>query len=159
MLHNAMTKILLSGVFAICLVCSAFAQGAPDVRFIQPEGLARAGAYTHVVSVSGGRAIYISGQVALDKTGALVGKGDMRAQAEQVFQNLKLALEAAGATFKDVVKMTYYVVDMSQFQAVRDVRAKYLSAENPPASTAVGVTRLVSPDMLLEIEAIAIVPK
>lgn len=154
-----MTKLSLSGFFALCLASSAFAQGAPDVRFIQPEGLARAGAYTHVVSVSGGRTIYISGQVALDKTGALVGKGDMRAQAEQAFQNLKLALEAAGATFKDVVKMTYYVVDMSQFQAVRDVRAKYLSAETPPASTAVGVTRLVSPDMLLEIEAIAVVPK
>ena len=159
MLHNAAMKISLAVFFALCVSVSALAQGAPDVRFIQPEGLARAGAYTHVVSVSGGRAIYVSGQVALDKNGNLVGKGDMRAQAEQVFQNLKLALEAAGATFKDVVKMNYYVVDMSQFQAVRDVRAKYLSADNPPASTAVGVTRLVSPDMLLEIEAIAIVPK
>ncbi len=154
-----MKPVVLSMFFGLTFADLLLAQHSPDIRFIQPDGLARAGTYSHVVSTSGGRIIYISGQVSLDKNGNVVGKGDMRRQAEQVFQNLKLALEAANATFKDVVKMTYYVVDMSQFQVVREVRAKYLNAENPPASTAVGVTSLVNADFLLEIEAIAVLPK
>ncbi len=114
--------------------------------------------YTHVVSATPGRTVYIAGQVALDRSGAVVGAGDMRAQAKQAFENLKAALEAAGAGFQDLVKVNTYVVDMSQLQAIREVRAAYFTS-TPPASTLVQVSRLARPEFLIEVEAIAVVPE
>ena len=102
------------------------------------------------------KTIYISGQIALDKEGKVVGEGDMKAQAEQVFKNLQAALSAAGATFKDVVKMNTYVTDMSQVQAIRDIRARYFG-ETTPASTLVQVVHLARPELMVEIEVIAVV--
>ena len=89
----------------------------------------------------------------------VIGKGDMRAQTERTFENLKACLAAAGATFDDVVKITYYVVGLTAEHVphIREIRKKYLSATNPPASTLVGVEALVVPDWLIEIEAIAVV--
>ncbi len=103
------------------------------------------------------KTIYISGQIAYDKDGKLVGAGDMQAQAEQVFKNLEAALTAAGAKFSDVVKMNSYITDMSRIQAVRDVRARYFK-DSLPASTFVQVAGLVRPDLLLEIEVVAVLP-
>ncbi len=126
-----------------------------QVKRTNPSTLSTPTGYTHVVEVTGAsRTIYISGQIALDKGGNLVGGSDMKAQAEQVFKNLEAALAAADATFNDVVKMNTYVVDMAQVQAIRDVRAKYFTGQ-PPASTLVQVVRLARPDLLLEIEVIA----
>jgi putative acetyltransferase len=125
-------------------------------KLINPETISTPIGYSHIADTSGSRTVYISGQIALDKQGNVVGVNDMGAQAEQIFQNLSAALGAVGATFEDVVKLTYYVVDMAQFQAVRDVRARYLNQQHPPASTAVGVTALVRPEFLLEIEAIVV---
>ena len=88
--------------------------------------------------------------------GALVGKGDFRAQVEQVFQNLKAALEAAGASFQDVFKMNSYFLDLNNLGIYREVRNRYVDVANPPASTAVQVSRLVHPDLLIEIEVIAL---
>src|SRR5213075_657148 len=101
----------------------AFAQ----VKRTNPPALSAPTGYTHVVEVTGPvKTIYISGQIAYDKDGKIVGApGDMKAQAEQVFKNLQTALTAAGATFADVVKMNSYITDMSKVQAVRDVRTKY----------------------------------
>jgi enamine deaminase RidA (YjgF/YER057c/UK114 family) len=104
--------------------------------------------------------VYISGQVALNERGEVVGDGDLEAQLRQVYENLKAALAAAGATFADVVKQTTYVVN---FDAARDrpvigrVRSQYLPATNPPASTLVGVQALANPALLVEVEAIAVV--
>lgn len=128
-------------------------------RFINPSGLFSSRSYTHAVSVSGGRTVYISGQVAFNTAGDVVGVGDFRAQVTQVFENLKLALAAADADFSDVVKVNYYVVglDAERVQTIRDVRRGYLPAENPPASTLVGVQQLVRPDLYLEIEVVAVV--
>ena len=81
-----------------------------EKRFMNPTGVAASPAYTHAVEVSGGKTIFISGQVALDEKGELVGRGDLREQTRKVFENLKRALAAAGARFEDVVKTTYYVV-------------------------------------------------
>ncbi len=125
-------------------------------RFINPETLARPTGYTHVVETSGNRTVYISGQVALDRQGNLVGADDMRAQAEQVFQNLQAALAAVGASFGDVVKLTYFIVDISQIQTIRHVRDRYLNPAQPPASTAVEVRQLVRKEFLLEVEVIAV---
>jgi reactive intermediate/imine deaminase len=137
----------------------AFAQArAPQVKRNNPPELSTPTGYTHVVEVSGpARTIYISGQIAFDKEGKLVGQGDMKAQAEQVFKNLQTALTAAGAKFSDVVKMNSYITDMSKVQAVRDVRARYFG-DATPASTFVEVKGLVRPELLLEIEVVAVVP-
>ena len=125
-------------------------------RHINPETISRPRGYTHVVEARGGRTVYISGQIALDPQGNLVGLNDMAAQAEQIFQNLKAALESVNATFSDVVKFTYFVVDMTQMQAIRDVRDRYIDLARIPASTAVEVKGLVRKELLLEVEAIAV---
>ena len=125
-------------------------------RYINPENIAQPTGYSHVVETRGNRTIYISGQVALDRHGNVVGIHDMKAQAEQIFQNLQAALAGVNATFDDVVKLTYFVVDISQMQVIRDVRNQYLNLTRLPASTAVEVKGLVRKEFLLEIEAIAV---
>src|SRR5207245_238478 len=128
----------------------------PQIKRTNPPTLAKPTGYTHVVEAIGGKTIYISGQIALDQDGKVVGQSDMKAQAEQVFKNLQAALTAAGATFKDVVKMNTYTTDVSQVQAVRDVRARYFG-DTVPASTLVQVVHLARPEFMLEIEVIAVV--
>jgi reactive intermediate/imine deaminase len=123
---------------------------------VNPPELSKPTGYTHVVEVVGGRTLYISGQVAVDRAGAVIGKGDLKAQTRQVFENLKAALAASGATLDDVVKITVFLTDMSQVQTVRDVRDGYFT-KKPPASTAVEVSGLVRPELMIEIEAVAVV--
>jgi enamine deaminase RidA (YjgF/YER057c/UK114 family) len=117
--------------------------------------------YTHVVVAGKGKIIFISGQVALNDKGEVVGKGDLEKQTFQVFENLQTCLKAAGASFKEVVKMTTYVKDYKpeQVPIIRKVRSNYLPADQPPASTLIGVQSLVNPDLLIEIEAIAVIPE
>ena len=122
-----------------------------------PEGVAPSNGYTHVV-MGTGRLIALSGQVAFDENGDLVGTGDPAAQARQVFENLRRCLAAAGAGFDDVVKLTYFVTDVAYLPAVRAVRDQYIDVERRPASTAVQVVALIRPELLLEVEAFAILP-
>jgi 2-iminobutanoate/2-iminopropanoate deaminase len=131
------------------------------VRFINPAGLTQTNRYTHVVEIQRGRLVLISGQVAFDKDGNVVGKGDIRAQTTQVFENMKVALESVGATFNDVVKLNSFLVNMPENVATyREVRAKFLEGnKHQPASTTVGVAALVSPDLLLEMEAEVVLPE
>ena len=130
---------------------------SPPIKRTNPPTLSTPTGYTHVVEVTGPvTTIYIAGQVALDKDGKVVGAGDMKAQAEQVFKNLEAALAAAGAKFSDVVKMNTYVTDVSQAPAIREVRARYLGPTTP-ASTFVQVAALVRAELLIEIEVIAVV--
>lgn len=130
-----------------------------ELRHIRPAGLANAPTYTHVVGARGAETLYIAGQVAMDAAGKTVGVGDLAAQTEQVMQNLQTALHAAGATFKDVVKITTFVVGYSPEQrtTIAAVRGKYLPAGAPPASTLVGVAALAAPEWLIEIEAVAVI--
>jgi len=123
--------------------------------FSNSPGLSTPRGYTHVVDVPAGRTLYIAGQVAFDAEGKVVGKGDVRAQTEQVFRNLKIALESAGATFADVVKLNWYVKDMSPLGVYRDVREQFLGSGPRPASTLVEVKGLALEDLLIEIEAVA----
>ncbi|MFK0172948.1 RidA family protein [Streptomyces sp. NPDC090306] len=125
-------------------------------RIVAPAGVAPASAYAHVVSATG-RLVAVSGQLALDEHGALVGEGDPAAQARQVFENLRRCLAAAGAGFEDVVKLTYFVTDMAFMPAVRAARAAHLPDDRLPASSAVQVAALVGPEFLMEIEAFAVV--
>jgi enamine deaminase RidA (YjgF/YER057c/UK114 family) len=128
-------------------------------QFINPEGMNRPGTYTPVVTVRGGKMIHISGQVSLDERGQLVGGKDLKAQTEQVYRNLGLALKGAGAAFRDVVKITAYVVNYKpEYRSLmHEVRSRHFSSENPPASTLVGVQSLALADFLVEVEAVAFV--
>ena len=133
------------------------AQIPVTANFINPEAMHRPAGYTHVVEVTAGRPVYIAGQVALDRSGAIVGPGDIRTQARQVFDNLQAGLQAVGAGFEQVVKLTYYLVDATQLPVVREIRDRYVNTQQPPASTAVEVRRLVRDDLLLEVEAVAVI--
>ena len=130
-----------------------------QTQFLNPSGLSKPTGYTHVVVAQPGKLIYISGQIALNGAGEVVGKGDLRAQITQVMENLKIALAAAGATPENIIKVNYYVVNLKpdQLPIIREVRNKYFSADHPPASTLVGVTALAREEFLIEIEAVAAV--
>jgi enamine deaminase RidA (YjgF/YER057c/UK114 family) len=150
-----MKKTFLIFLFAM-LDISLYAQ---DKQYINPFSIKPPG-YTHVVVVNGpGKTIYISGQVPVNAAGEIIGKGDLKQQVTQVYENLQIALKAAGATFSDVVKMNTYVVDYkpADVAIIREVRSRYLPKENPPASTLAGVQALYHPDVMIEIEAIAVI--
>lgn len=127
-------------------------------KFINPDGMVRPGAYTPVVTAQGGRTIYVAGQVSLDEKGELVGRGDLMAQAEQVWRNVGLALKGAGATFNDLVKINVYVVNFKPEyrDMLHQMRLRHVSKDTPPASTLVGVQALARDGFLIEIEAIAV---
>ncbi len=127
-------------------------------EFVNPRGLTVPQSYTQVVTARGGKTIFVAGQVAFDEAGRLVGPGDLRAQTGQVYQNLKTALAAAGATFADVVKLTTYVVGYKPEDrlTINEVRNKYV-LPHPPASTLVGVSALAMEGLLIEVEAIAVI--
>ena len=133
------------------------AQLPVTANFINPETMHHPAGYTHVVEVTAGRPVYIAGQVALGPDGELVGPGDIRAQARQVFENLKVALGSVGAGFEQVVKLNFYLVDATQLPAVREVRDQYVDTARPPASTAVEVRGLALEGLLIEVEAVAVV--
>lgn len=152
------------------LVSAAFATDAkkpaksanPPVRFSNPSTMAKPlSTYSQIVEVTGGKTVYIAGQVAVDPTGKLVGASDFKAQVEQVFKNIKAAVESAGGDMSSVVKTNYYcaeAVDPSQLSALREVRDKYINTSAPPTSTFVVVKRLARPEYLIEVEAVAVVP-
>lgn len=123
-----------------------------------PQGVSPARGYSHVVAVTGGTTVYVAGQIALDANGKIVGD-DAGTQARQVFQNVRAALTAAGATFSDIVKMTTYVVglDDAKLAAIREARKAVLPTAGPPASTLVGVSRLAMEGLLIEVEVIAVI--
>jgi len=125
-------------------------------RFINPPTISKPPGYTHVVETIGtGRTIYIAGQLGIDPAGNMAA--DFRGQTVQAFENLKNALAAVGAEFKDVVKINNYLVDIpANIGTFREVRDRYLNMSAPPASTAVGVPALARPGALFEIEAIAV---
>jgi enamine deaminase RidA (YjgF/YER057c/UK114 family) len=126
--------------------------------FASPDDLASPPGYSHVVTIPAGRLVWTAGQVAMDADGAVVGVGDWEGQARRVFENLTRALEAAGAGWSDVVKLTYFVVDVAGLAAIRAVRDEFVDGSRPPTSTLVQVAGLVDPDFLLEVEAVAWLP-
>ena len=122
-----------------------------------PDTMPRSVGYSQVVRVSDGILVFIAGQVALDTAGNLVGKDDFRGQIQQVFENLKAAVDAAGGTMNDVIKLNTYLLDLSHLVDFREVRDQYVNLKAPPVSTAVQVTGLFRPEFLVEIEAVAVV--
>ncbi len=130
-----------------------------EKEFLNPAGMPVLPGFSQVVTATEGKIVFISGQVAFNANNELVGKGDLRAQAVQTFENLKQALAAVGATFDDVLKSNTYIVDYTPdvIGVIREVRSQYLPQEKAPASTLIGVQALAFEDLLIEIEAIAMV--
>jgi len=154
--------LLFAGLFSITQnkkETKSMSQPQGSVRFVKSENLPPSPGYSQAVAIRRGRIIYVAGQVALDRLGRVVGEGDMRAQVQQTFENLNAALEASGAKFENVVKLNYYFSDISQLPVVREVRDKFINTANPPASTAVEVKRLFREPLLIEVEAVAVVPE
>jgi enamine deaminase RidA (YjgF/YER057c/UK114 family) len=129
-------------------------------EFINPKTLIAPGpaVYSHVAKVNRGTVVYISGQVPSDASGKIIGEGDFEAQVEQVFANLKIAVEAAGGVMADIVKLNYFLapeVDQADVPKMRPIRDRYLNVAKPPASTFLVVSRLMRAGWLIEIEAVA----
>ena len=131
------------------------------VKFINPSSSSAPKSYSQaaIIDLGNCKMIIISGQTALDAQGNLIGKGDMAKQTEQVFLNIKKIVTDLGGTMDNIVKTGIFLVDASQIQAFRDTRNKFINLKNPPTSTLIHVSKLFSDDILLEIEATAIIPK
>jgi enamine deaminase RidA (YjgF/YER057c/UK114 family) len=127
-----------------------------EKRFLSPDSLSPPFGYSHIVDSPASRIVYISGQVPLDSDGRLVGEADFEAQTRQVFENLTRALATADAAWSDVVKLNYFLTDLSQITALRTIRDEFVDTERPPASTLVQVSGLFRPEVMVEIEAVAI---
>jgi enamine deaminase RidA (YjgF/YER057c/UK114 family) len=125
------------------------------INFVNPSELSSPTGYSHVAEVRGGRLVYISGQIALDAQGKLVGKGDLEAQADQVFRNLGAALASVGCTARNIVKFTVFMRNVKDVAAYRRARDRFMGEGPRPASTLVEVSKLVSEELLIEIEAVA----
>ena len=131
-----------------------------EKKYLNPDTLLKPRGYTHVVTITGpAKMIFVSGQVAIDKEGKLVGPGDLKTQIRQASANLKAALEAAGATPADIVKTNTYIVNYKQsdYSAMREARGELFPDGEPPASTLVGVTSLAVDGLMVEMEAVAAV--
>jgi len=128
---------------------------AEPIRRLNPPELGTPPGYSQVVDVRASRIIFIAGQTALDREGALVGRNDFAAQADQVFRNLSTALQSVGCNASNLVKLTVFVRDMGTY---REARNRFFETVTPPAApavTLVEVSKLYGPDFLIEIEAIA----
>jgi reactive intermediate/imine deaminase len=140
---------------ALPIVLAASLASAQSIERIQPEGLTQPATYSHVVKF--GNLLFISGQVAFDPAGKLVGENDMKAQVRQVLENLKTALASQKADFSNVVKINTYTTNVEAYLAAAEVRVEYFKG-NLPASTLVEISKLARPGLMVEIEAIAALP-
>jgi 2-iminobutanoate/2-iminopropanoate deaminase len=156
-----MKKTLMLAICLLPAACFAQALLQRPVTFKNPATIAPPKGYSQAVEVDMGasKMIVMAGQVALDKEGNLVGKGDVAKQTEQVFINIKHIVEDAGGSMDDIVKLNYFIKDVSGIQSLRDVRDRYINTKQPPASTLVEVSNLFRNDILIEIEATAIIAK
>jgi len=128
------------------------------IDFRTPKTLPPTASYSHTAIVpASAKTIFISGQVPMDMTGALVGEGDFKRQAEKVFENIDIALADAGTTFDNVVKLGMYLTDMSNLGTLREVRDRFIQLKAPPTSTLVQVTAFFNPAILFEMDAIAVI--
>ena len=128
-------------------------------QFLNPKSVHKpVGTYSHAVLVKDGQLLVIAGQVPIDKKGDIVGRGDFRKQARQVFKNMEAILRDAGGDLSDVIKLNFYVTDMRDRDTLREVLGEFFGTDYPPA-TLVGVTSLAHREFLVEIEALALVKK
>jgi enamine deaminase RidA (YjgF/YER057c/UK114 family) len=132
-----------------------------DVSYINPDTLNKNPSFTNVVVVTGPvKTIYVGGQDAVDASGSIIGKGDLKAQTEQVLKNIQAALAAGGAQIEHIVKWNLYIVQGQPLRAGFEAFQRFWgNRPNPPAITGVFVAGLAHPDFLVEMDAIAVVPQ
>ncbi len=152
-------KFTLPLLLVLFIASRTFSQGS--LKLVNANAVATPKGYSHAAQIDLGNAtmLLIAGQVPLDKQGNLVGKDDMSKQTEQVFTNIKNIIEEAGGNMNHLAKISIFIRDVSKIQAVRDVRDKFVNTNTPPASTLVEVSKLYRDDVLIEIEATAVIPK
>jgi len=149
--------IFFAGVLAIlpaCFILPAAAES--DIRFVNPDGLFKPGTFSQIAITRGDTVVYISGQTARDEKANIVGTGDVRKQAERVFENLRVAVEAAGGSMGDVAKITTYVVDLKPDDRLWIGEMVKKHFPKPPAHTLIGISALAVPELLIEVEAVVI---
>lgn len=155
-----MKKIVLIPILFIAM--AGFSQTTTyNIQFTNPSSVSAPKGYSHaaIIDLGNCKMIIMSGQVAFDKQGNLIGKDNVEKQTEQVFLNIKSIVEELGGSMNNIVKLGYFVADVMQIQTIRNVRDKFINTKNPPASTLVQVSKLFRDDILIEIEATAIIPK
>lgn len=155
-----MKHILL--IPALLMAVTVFSQTKNSiVELVNPASVAAPKGYSQaaVIDLGNSKMVVLSGQVPLDKDGQLVGKGDVGLQARQVFQNIKNIVEEMGGSMNDVVKVTYLLTDVAELAKVREVRDQFINTQKPPASTLAQVSKLYREDVLIEIEATAVIVK
>ena len=130
-----------------------------DKVFVITRGGETEPLFSHAASVKGGRVIFVSGQLSLDKDGNTVGKGDMRAQIRKVCENIKISFDAVGVDFQDITRTVTYVVEshVDEYYRCMEERFKFFTSDDLPTNTMIGVSRLAMPEMLLEIDTQAII--
>jgi len=134
---------------------------ASQVQYLNPDALNKNPAFTNVIVVTGAvKTVYVGGQDAIDGSGNIIGKGDFKAQTEQVLKNMQAALAAGGAGLEHVVKWNLYIVEGQPLRAGFEVFQRFWGKRpNPPAISAMFVSGLANPDFLVEMDAIAVVPE
>jgi len=140
---------------------STEAKTQPGVTYLDPAEVTRSPRYSQVAVVNNGRLVLISGQIATDAKGELVGRGDIRKQSEQIFANIRYALKAAGADVGDIVNIRTDLLSLADLPGYREARQAFLSARKnpPPTSTTVQVAGLVTEGALLEVTVMAVIPE
>ena len=160
---NTLTMVKFIIILAIftSLAITTKAQSASNVQFINPETVSTPRSYSHaaIIDLGNCKMVIMSGQVALDAKGNLVGANDIAKQTEQVFRNIKSIVEAAGGKLDHVVKLSYFTTDVSRIADIRTIRDQFITSKTKPASTLVQVNKLFREDILIEIEATAVIPK
>ena len=148
------TAVVVATLFSF----PAFAD-PPRIEYLRPDSLLNFPGFSQIATATGGKLVFVSGQLAWDKQGKVQFPGDLEAQTRLAYENMRIALAAVGATFDDVIKFGVFVknLDSQKWNTISKVRAQVLTKEPRPASTMVGVTGLVEGDALIEIEAYALV--
>lgn len=147
-------------IFAAAVAFSTLAYGqGVEFQALNPASLPPAHGYSHIVIAPVGRLVTISGQVAMDSDGNIVGKGNFKKQCTQVFENIRRALSAVGLTFENVTRTDMFVTDLSHLSDLRECRTHYLPTDNPPAANLVKVDSLFRPELMIEISVQAVIPQ
>ena len=147
-------------VFGLSVLLTALlaspAAADDDPRFVNPDGLFKPGTFSQIAIVKGGELAFISGQTARDEKSRIVGVGDVRKQTEQALENLRIAVESIGGSIADIAKITTYVVNLQPDDRIwiGEIVKQHFPA--PPAHTLIGISALAAPELLVEIEAVAV---
>ena len=147
---------VLRAMVALAAMAAVSATANDEIRFLNPDGLFKPATFSQIAITKGDTVVYISGQTARDPTAKIVAVGDVRKQTEKVFENLRTAIESVGGTMADIAKITTYIVDLQPDDRLWIGEMVKQNFPVPPAHTLVGISALAAPELLVEIEAIAV---